>query len=722
LTEKHTIGKVGIVTLLGNYNYGNRLQNYALEYTLRQLNFEVETLHIPVQPRVQYSWGERLLRKVKNPKELISAIQKRVSAGDKTIKVRNELFMKMCEAKEEILSPFTETYLSNFEIDLQNLTQDDYRYFITGSDQVWNPDFIGFHEHFFLTFAPREKRISYAASFGIPEIPPEYAEHFKKMLQGMDKISVREEAGIEIVRTLTGREAKLTVDPTMLLSKSEWQDLIRTQKTSAVPQDEKFILIYMLREYAENKQRQVCDFAAKCGYKVIQVMGDLYDESHVIYNPIEFIEAIAKAEMVFSDSFHCGVFAIIMNTPFVIFEREGGNMGSRLQTLLNRFDLPGNLHHEGMSFEERRNNTDFSQVESVLTKGREEGMAFLKEALVTAGGTDLCKQAEMISVIVPIYKVEPYLRRCVDSLLAQTYPDLELILVDDGSPDQCGAICDEYKLIHGDRMKVIHKKNGGVAEARNAGIEAANGNYLAFVDPDDFIHPRMLEILYENLKAADADISVCDYKKIYDNTNLSEETVREEENLTTIYSGEQALWNLYDEKLNVATVIMCNKLFKTELFKDIRFPVGRNMEDEAVIHQILYRSRIVVYTQAVLYFYCIREDSITGTYVKNYCDILAYSDERMIFFQKHGLKALFDAACKGHLSLIIRLYMRVAYLSPNDSNVLKELKKSFRWGYLQIKENGKAMPIRFKLFFYLPKVYCFLRKYVWRRSISIKTR
>jgi exopolysaccharide biosynthesis predicted pyruvyltransferase EpsI len=376
---KHTIGKIGIITLPGNFNYGNRLQNYALEYTLRQLNFEVETLHLPVRD----SWAKRVLRKVKNPKELIFAIQKRVPVGDKKIKEQSELFVKMRKAKEGILSPFTEIYLSNTEIDLKNLTQDDYRYFITGSDQVWNPNFIGFQEHFFLAFAPREKRIAYAASFGISTIPPKFSKHFKKMLQGMDKISVREEAGVEIVRTLTGREAALTVDPTMLLSKSEWHDLIRTQEISAVPQDEKFVFVCMLRGYAEDQQRQVRDFAAKCGYKVIQVMGDLYDESHVIYNPIEFIEAIAKAEMVFSDSFHCGVFSIIMNTPFVIFERRDGNMSSRFQTLLERFGLLGNLYHKGMSFEERRNNTDFSQVESALAKGREEGMAFLHEAVVT---------------------------------------------------------------------------------------------------------------------------------------------------------------------------------------------------------------------------------------------------------------------------------------------------------------------------------------------------
>jgi glycosyltransferase involved in cell wall biosynthesis len=308
----------------------------------------------------------------------------------------------------------------------------------------------------------------------------------------------------------------------------------------------------------------------------------------------------------------------------------------------------------------------------------------------------------------------------VDSLLAQTYPELELILVDDGSPDQCGAICDEYKLIHGDRMKVIHKKNGGLSDARNAGIETASGNYLTFVDSDDFIHPRMMEILYENLKAMDADISVGNFKRVYDNTNISEGSVREGENLTTVCTSEQALWNLYDERLARVTTVAWGKLYKKELFSDIRYPLGRNMEDSAIIHQILYRSRIVVYTQAVLYFYYIRDDSIMATPVKNYCDSLTSSNDRMIFFQKQGLKALFDAAYKDHLGLIIKLYTRVAYSSPNDSNALEELKENFRQGYLQITENGKTMPARFKLFLYLPRGYYFLWKYVWRTIYKYK--
>lgn len=119
---------------------------------------------------------------------------------------------------------------------------------------------------------------------------------------------------------------------------------------------------------------------------------------------------------------------------------------------------------------------------------------------------------DLISVIVPVYKVEKYLKRCVDSILAQTYPCLEVILVDDGSPDGCPAICDEYAR-EDRRVRVIHKENGGLSDARNAGIDAAKGKFLGFVDSDDYVHPRFYELLLQALKEEGADIAGCDVKK-----------------------------------------------------------------------------------------------------------------------------------------------------------------------------------------------------------------
>ena len=126
-----------------------------------------------------------------------------------------------------------------------------------------------------------------------------------------------------------------------------------------------------------------------------------------------------------------------------------------------------------------------------------------------------------VSIIVPIYKVEKYLNRCIDSILNQTYKNIEVILVDDGSPDRCGAICDNYSKID-KRIKVIHKKNEGLAEARNAGIKIATGEYISFVDSDDFINKNMYKVLYENAIKYDADISMCQFKYIYPDDMIDE--------------------------------------------------------------------------------------------------------------------------------------------------------------------------------------------------------
>ena len=143
---------------------------------------------------------------------------------------------------------------------------------------------------------------------------------------------------------------------------------------------------------------------------------------------------------------------------------------------------------------------------------------------------------DLISVIVPVYKVEKYLKRCVDSILAQTYPCLEVILVDDGSPDGCPAICDEYAR-EDRRVRVIHKENGGLSDARNAGIDAAKGKFLGFVDSDDYVHPRFYELLLQALKEEGADIAGCDVKKVCKTEKIEE---KEQQPIQrTVYSGER---------------------------------------------------------------------------------------------------------------------------------------------------------------------------------------
>ncbi len=201
-----------------------------------------------------------------------------------------------------------------------------------------------------------------------------------------------------------------------------------------------------------------------------------------------------------------------------------------------------------------------------------------------------------ISVIVPVYKVEPYLRRCVDSILAQTFTDFELVLVDDGSPDNCGAICDEYAEQDA-RIHVIHQPNGGLSAARNAGIDWAFANsdsqWLAFVDSDDWVHPRYLELLYRAVETDHTKISVCDY--VETDTVLPFEEPAEG---TTIRD-----WDEFFMNRKICATVAWNKLYARDLFDGMRYPVGKIHEDEFVTYKLLIQVEKVSFLTAPLYYY-----------------------------------------------------------------------------------------------------------------------
>lgn len=213
-----------------------------------------------------------------------------------------------------------------------------------------------------------------------------------------------------------------------------------------------------------------------------------------------------------------------------------------------------------------------------------------------------------ISVIVPVYKVESYLCQCVDSILAQTYHNLEIILVDDGSPDHCGVICDEYAA-KDPRIKVIHKENGGLSDARNAGMAVMTGEYVAFVDSDDWIEPQMYETLLMLLEQHDADIAFggvaddVEHNGTVTTVKVSNynETPFAEDKLSAMRRYFHGSWAAWD------------KLYRTALFDGIRYPVGEINEDEAIVLQLLDRCRRVCYTNEVFYHYMHRKGVQTIT-------------------------------------------------------------------------------------------------------------
>lgn len=213
---------------------------------------------------------------------------------------------------------------------------------------------------------------------------------------------------------------------------------------------------------------------------------------------------------------------------------------------------------------------------------------------------------QLVSVIVPIYKVEKYLKKCVDSILDQTYTNLEIILVDDGSPDNCPKFCDEYAK-QDDRIKVIHKENGGLSDARNAGMKIATGEYVSFIDSDDYISCDFIETLYYTIKAENSDIVECDIVRFEDGTT----PVIEKENCDiNSFSTEKGLSMLMAESKFHQYV--WNKLYKSDIAFKIPFAKGKLNEDEFWTYQIFGQAERVTKINKPMYFYLQRSGSIMG--------------------------------------------------------------------------------------------------------------
>ena len=277
----------------------------------------------------------------------------------------------------------------------------------------------------------------------------------------------------------------------------------------------------------------------------------------------------------------------------------------------------------------------------------------------------------MISVIVPVYMVEKYLPQCIESIQKQTYRELEIILVNDGSTDGSPQICDWYA--QGDlRIKVIHQKNKGLSGARNAGLEIATGEYIGFVDSDDYIKENMYEALYQALLREKADMAICSYEKVSEEGERIENTspIKDE-----VLSGYDILKKLPECK-GWYYVTMWNRLYKRELFSQIRLPEGKNHEDEAVAHKIYFAAKKVVTIRDALYCYRNAENSIMSTWTSiKRLDGLEALYERFCAYQKAGLNELLWGA---YISLrnTMDVLENVKYVTQEDMLRKKQIKLS----------------------------------------------
>lgn len=210
---------------------------------------------------------------------------------------------------------------------------------------------------------------------------------------------------------------------------------------------------------------------------------------------------------------------------------------------------------------------------------------------------------DLVSIVVPVYGVEKYLSECIDSILAQTYQSLEVILVNDGSPDNCGAICDAYAA-RDSRVKVIHKPNGGAASARNMGLDAARGDYICLIDSDDWVYPHYVEMLHEQLVQAGADISVCSFTNVFRDGETANPIVYPTYHVMSQIDFLERF--LSDWTSGMAT----NKMFKADLLEDVRYAEGHKIDDEFFTYRAIMNGHRVVMFDEPLYLYRMRASSV----------------------------------------------------------------------------------------------------------------
>lgn len=278
---------------------------------------------------------------------------------------------------------------------------------------------------------------------------------------------------------------------------------------------------------------------------------------------------------------------------------------------------------------------------------------------------------KLISIVIPVYKVEEYLDACLESVVNQTYKNLEIILVDDGSPDNCPIMCDEWAK-KDDRIKVIHKENGGLSSARNSGIDIASGELICFIDSDDTINPQMIEILYKTLNQSMADISVCSWKKVQDINSPNNKNYDSENLNIQTFEGDDVFELLFNKKVPLIMSAWA-KLYKKEMFNEIRYPIGMLHEDEAVIHKILYKCKKLSYVDYEMYNNTQRNNSITATsFSKKRLQALQIMNDRVEFIKEFKPKYLDDVI--HHYIRILILYYHYSKWAKFEKDILTKIK------------------------------------------------
>lgn len=351
-----------IITLTGNYNYGNRLQNYALQEILERKGVEIETYNnIYINPKTT-----EIKRKMstKNLKRIIKGIKSRISK-------KNKHNMAVNKKRTDNIKVFTEKFIKVSKV-LKDELNSKYDCFILGSDQIWNPNFINDFEINLGIVGKGKKVISYAASFGIDEINSEIYDMYRKSIIDMDSISVREEEGKKIVEKISGKSAEVVLDPTMLIHEKDWKKIEKKPENWC---EEEYLLVYCVSKTYSKMKKYIKKVADKYNLKIINLTDKSQEE--YISGVEEFLYYIDNAKMIITDSFHACVFSILFRKNFWVMERKQKGMNSRIDTLLETFNIINRKLYEGQNFE----SCNYDNLDKILEEKRDKSLRFLYNAL-----------------------------------------------------------------------------------------------------------------------------------------------------------------------------------------------------------------------------------------------------------------------------------------------------------------------------------------------------
>ena len=288
----------------------------------------------------------------------------------------------------------------------------------------------------------------------------------------------------------------------------------------------------------------------------------------------------------------------------------------------------------------------------------------------------------LISIIVPVYKVEKYLKKCVDSITNQTYKNLEIILVDDGSPDNCGKICDDYAKSDS-RIVVFHKKNGGLSSARNYGIKHAKGDFISFVDSDDWINKDMYLSLYEDIKNNDADIACCDIIRVKNENDILKSAIK----TTKIYEQSEYIKKYMKIGSQTCEYYAVNKLYKRNLLTEEQYPLDLTSEDVLGTYKAILKANKIVVSDLIGYYYRINNQSITGQFSSKDYDLITIWN-MVLEYTKKNAPQYYDYALINRMRIDFTLLYRI---SINMNSKLLKKDKMVKKLLLDLKQNEKYL-------------------------------